>query len=160
MTLETDLQEFDEVLLSDRAFDTDPSKILLEAADPHKLRYRLIEWLAEAPNRKVKAERKKKIAKTLNISTRQVERLLNLYNDGELHETAGTDRSDKGQHRIDYWPEYVRSVFEQSVKDKHQLSAANVLREVHRHAIVDHRYNIEVNISKGYGERSRASQES
>jgi putative transposase len=31
--LEADLQEFDEVLLSDRAFDTDPSRILLESLD-------------------------------------------------------------------------------------------------------------------------------
>ena len=67
--------------MSGRAFDTDPSKILLESSDPQKLRFRLIEWLAEAPNRKVKAERKKKIAETLNVSTRQVERLLDRYND-------------------------------------------------------------------------------
>ena len=102
------------------------------------MRFRLIEWLAEAPNRKVKAERKKKIAETLDVSTRQVERLLDRYNDERLHETAGIDRSDKGQHRIDYWPEYARSIYEQSVKkDKHPLSAANVLREVHLHAMVD-----------------------
>ena len=31
--LEADLQEFDEVLLSDRAFDTDPSQILLTSSD-------------------------------------------------------------------------------------------------------------------------------
>ena len=62
IALEADLQELDEVLLSDRVFDTDPSQILLESSDPQKLRFRLIEWLAEAPNRKVKAERKKKIA--------------------------------------------------------------------------------------------------
>ena len=50
--LEADLQ-FDEVVLSDRAFNTDPSQILIESSDPQKLRFRLIEWLAEAPNRKV-----------------------------------------------------------------------------------------------------------
>lgn len=93
VALEADLQDLDEVLLSARAFDIDPSQILLEAADPQKLRYRLIEWLAEAPNRKVKAERKKKISETLNVSTRQVERLLDRYNDEQLHETAGIDRS-------------------------------------------------------------------
>jgi putative transposase len=137
VAIEADLQALDEVLLSDRAFNTDPSQILIESSDPQKLRFRLIDWLAEAPNRKVKAERKKKIAETLDVSTRQVERLLNRYNDEQLHETAGIDRSDKGQHRIDYWPEYARSVYERSVKDKHPLSAANVLREVHRHAMVD-----------------------
>jgi putative transposase len=141
VALEADLQEFDEVLLSDRAFDTDPSKILIESSDPQKLRFRMIEWLAEAPNRKVKAERKKKIAETLDVSTRQVERLLDRYNDELLHETVGIDRSDKGQHRIgDYWPEYVRSVYEQSVKDKHPLTPANIVREVHRHALIDLRH--------------------
>lgn len=56
--LDADSQALDEVLLSDRAFDTDPTKLLIESSDPHKLRFSLIEWLAEAPNRKVKAERK------------------------------------------------------------------------------------------------------
>ena len=138
---ESECQEFDAVLLSDRVFDTDPSKILLESSDPQKLRFRLIEWLAEAHNRKVKAERKKKIAETLNVSTRQVERLLDRYNDERLHETAGIDRSDKGQHRIgDYWPEYIRSIYEKSIKDKHPLTRANIVREVHRHALIDLRH--------------------
>jgi putative transposase len=141
VALEADLQEFDKVFLSDRAFDTDPSKILIESSDPQKLRFRMIEWLAEAPNRKVKAERKKKIAETLDVSTRQVERLLDRYNDELLHETVGIDRSDKGQHRIgDYWPEYIRSVYEKSVKDKHPLTPANIVREVHRHALIDLRH--------------------
>uniref|UniRef100_UPI00286EA6AC hypothetical protein n=1 Tax=Chamaesiphon sp. VAR_69_metabat_338 TaxID=2964704 RepID=UPI00286EA6AC len=52
------------VSLSDRAFETDPSRILLESSDPQKLRFRLIEWLAASPNRKVKAERKQQIAIT------------------------------------------------------------------------------------------------
>ena len=119
---EFEVQEPDRLFLSDRAFGTDPSKILLEASDPQKLRFRMIEWLAESSNRKVKAERKKKIAETLNVSTRQVERLLDRYNDDRLHETVGIERSDKRQHRIgDYWTEYVRSVYEQSLKEKGSL---------------------------------------
>jgi putative transposase len=138
---EFEAQEPDRLLLSDRAFDTDPSKILIESSDPQKLRFRMIEWLAESPNRKVKAERKKKIAETLDVSTRQVERLLDRYNDELLHETVGIDRADKGQHRIgDYWPEYIRSVYEKSVKDKHPLTPANIVREVHRHALIDLRH--------------------
>ena len=54
--VEANLPECDEMLLSDRVFDTDPSQILIESSDPQKLRFRLIEWLAAAPNRKVKAE--------------------------------------------------------------------------------------------------------
>ena len=139
--LDADLQDFDEVVLSDRAFDTDPSKILVESSDPHKLRFRLIEWLAEAPNRKVKAERKGAIAETLVISTRQVERMLNQYNEDKLHETAGIERSDKGNHRIhDYWQDYIREVYEKSLKDKHPLKPADVVREVQRHAVIDLRH--------------------
>lgn len=139
--LDADLQDLDEVLLSARTFNTDPTKILLESSQPHKLRFRLIRWLAESPNRKVKAERKQAIAQTLEISTRQVERLLNQYNEDRLSETAGIGRADKGQHRIDdYWQDYIRQVYEQSLKDKHPLKPADVVREVQRHAVIDLRH--------------------
>ena len=139
--LDTDSQALDEVMLSDRAFDADPSQILLEAADSQKLRFRLVEWLAESPNRKVKAERKQAIAKTLAISTRQVERMLNQYQEDRLRETAGIKRADKGQHRIDgYWQDYIRTVYEQSLKQKHPLKPADVVREVKRHAVIDLRH--------------------
>ncbi len=139
--LDTDLQDSDEVLLNVCAFDTDPSKILIESSDPHKLRFRLIEWLAEAPNRKIKAERKEAIANTLDISTRQVERMLNQYNADRLRETAGVERADKGNHRIhDYWQNYIREVYEKSLKDKHPLKPADVVREVQRHAVIDLRH--------------------
>lgn len=131
-------QELDRVVLRDRAFEVDPAKILLESTDPQKLRFRLIEWLAAAPNRKVKAQRKQGIAKTLDVSTRQVERLLGQYVADRLHEAAGIERSDKGQHRIrEYWQEYIREVYEKSLKDKHPLTPANIVREVHRHAAID-----------------------
>lgn len=141
VSLDDDSQAFDEVLLSNRAFDTDPSIILIESSDPHKLRFRLIEWLAESPNRRVKTERKQAIAKTLDISIRQVERLLNQYNEDRLRETVGVERSDKGHHRIDeYWVNYIREYYEQSLKDKHPLKPADVVREVQRHAVIDLRH--------------------
>jgi putative transposase len=131
----------DEVVLGEHNFITDPSQVVIEAADPHRLRYRLIEWLAEAPNRKVKSDRKKKIAETLNLSTRQVERLLEKYWDNKLHETTGTQRADKGTHRIhEYWQEYIQEVYLQSVKEKHPLKPVDVAREVKRHAEVDLRH--------------------
>lgn len=136
--LNADSQALNEVVLSDRAFDTDPTKLLIESSDPHKLRFRLIEWLAESPNRAVKAERKRAIAKTLDISTRQVERMLNQYNEDKLCETAAPERADKGKHRIsEYWQDYIREVYEKSLKDKHPLKPADVVREVHRHAVID-----------------------
>jgi putative transposase len=139
--LELDSVAFDEVQLSDRAFDTDPSRILIESSDPQKLRFGLIEWLAGAPNRQVKAERKQAIAETLEISIRQVERLLNQYNEDRLRETAEIERSDKGKHRIDeYWQDYIREVYKQSLKDKHPLKPADVVREVQRHAVIDRRH--------------------
>jgi putative transposase len=139
--LGADPEALDEVVLSDCAFDTDPSKILIESLDPHKLRFRLIEWLAESPSRKVKAERKRAIAKTLAISTRQVERMLNQYQEDRLRETVGVERADKGKHRIDdYWQDYVRAVYEKSLKEKHPLKPADVVREVKRHAVIDLRH--------------------
>ena len=109
--------------------------------DPHRLRFCLIEWLAEAPNRQVKAERKEAIAKTLDISPRQVERLLNQYNRDRLRETAGVERADKGNHQIhEYWQNYVREVYEKSLKEKHPLKPADVVQEVQRHAVIDLRH--------------------
>lgn len=139
--LDADSPDLDGVLLSDRAFDTNPSKILVQSSDPQKLRFQLIEWLAESPNRKVKAERKQAIAETLEISTRQVERMLSQYNESQLCETVGIKRSDKGQHRIhDYWQNYIREVYEKSLKDKHPMKPADVVREVQRHAVIDLRH--------------------
>jgi putative transposase len=63
------------------------------------------------------------------------------YNDDRLHETVGIERSDKGQHRIgDYWQDYVKGVYEQSIKDKHPMAPCDVVREVHRHAVIDLRH--------------------
>jgi putative transposase len=60
------------------------------------------------------------------------------YWDDKLHETAGIQRSDKGTHRInEYWQKYIREVYLQSLKDKHPLKPADVVREVKRHAEVD-----------------------
>jgi putative transposase len=102
------------------------------------LRFRLIEWLAAAPTLKVKTARKRAIAKTLGVSTRQVERLLDKYVDDRLHETAGIKRSDNGKYRTnEYWQKYIQDVYEKSLKDKHPLITANIVREVHRHSAID-----------------------
>ena len=46
-------------------------------------------------------------------------------------------RRDKGKQRIsEYWEEFVKTTYEKSIKDKHPLSLAEVVREVKRHAIV------------------------
>ena len=81
------------------------------------------------------------IAETLNVSTRQIERMLNQYYEDRLRETAGIERSDKGKHRInEYWQNYVCQVYENSVKEKHPLAPADIVREVHRHAVIDLRH--------------------
>ncbi|MBD2110033.1 Mu transposase C-terminal domain-containing protein [Nodosilinea sp. FACHB-13] len=133
-----DSQSLDEVLLSDQAFSTDPSRVLVETSDSHRLRYRLAEWLAESPNRKVKSDRKKKVAETLQISIRQVERLLNHYLEDKLQEDGGVQRVDKGTYRVDkYWQDYISGVYEKSLKEKHPLKPADIVREVQRHALID-----------------------
>jgi putative transposase len=85
-------QDLDTLCLSQSNFEVDPSKILLETADKHKLKFNLIQWLAESPNRTIKSQRKQAIANTLNISTRQVERLLKQYIRDELPETTGVQQ--------------------------------------------------------------------
>ena len=134
-----ELDDVEAVELSDRALDTDPFQVLLESADPQRLRFCLIEWLAQSPNRKVKSERKKKIAETLDVTSRQVERLLNQYWEDKLLETGPSKRSDKGTHQRlgDYWPDYIRDVYEKSIKDKTPMKPADVVKEVQRHAVID-----------------------
>ena len=131
-------EDLDTLYLGESNFEVDPSKILRETADKHKLKFNLIQWLVESPNRTIKSQRKQAIANTLDISTRQVERLLKQYIKDELPETTGVQRSDKGKHRIsEYWEEFVKTTYHKSIKDKHPLSATEIVREVKRHAIVD-----------------------
>ncbi|HLP89826.1 MAG TPA: Mu transposase C-terminal domain-containing protein [Nostocaceae cyanobacterium] len=128
----------DAILLDKSNFVVDPSQIILATSDKHKLKFNLIQWLAESPNVTIKSQRKQAIADTLSISTRQVERLLKQYNNSQLSESAGIQRADKGKHRVsEYWQEFITKIYQQSLKDKHPISPASVVREVKRHAIVD-----------------------
>ncbi|MCC5652449.1 Mu transposase C-terminal domain-containing protein [Nostoc sp. XA013] len=100
--------------------------------------FNLIQWLAESPNRTIKSQRKQAVANTLGVSTRQVERLLKQYHDDKLSESAGVQRSDKGKHRVsENWQEFIRAIYEESIKNKHPISPASIVREVKRHALVD-----------------------
>ncbi|QLE48309.1 DDE-type integrase/transposase/recombinase [Nostoc sp. C057] len=128
----------DAIFLDKNNFVVDPSQIILETSDRHKLAFNLIQWLAESPNRMIKSQRKQAVADTLSVSIRQVERLLKQYDDDRLSESAGVQRSDKGQYRVSkYWQEFIKTIYEKSIKDKHPISPASIVREVKRHAIVD-----------------------
>ena len=128
----------DAILLDKSNFVVDPSQIILETSDRQKLTFNLIQWLAESPNRTIKSQRKQAIADTLGVSTRQVERLLKQYDEDRLTETAGIVRADKGRYRVSkYWQDFIKTIYEKSLKDKHPISPASVVREVKRHAIVD-----------------------
>ncbi|MEH2071965.1 MAG: Mu transposase C-terminal domain-containing protein [Nostoc sp.] len=128
----------DAIFLDKSNFVVDPSQIILEVSDRHKLTFNLIHWLAESPNRTIKSQRKQAVADTLEVSTRQVERLLKQYHDDRLLESAGVQRSDKGKHRVsEYWQEFIKTIYEESIKNKHPISPASIVREVERHASVD-----------------------
>jgi len=126
------------ISLGENNFTVDPSQIILETSDRHKLTFNLIQWLAESPNRTIKSQRKQAVANTLSVSTRQVERLLKQYYEDTLSETGGIQRSDRGKYRVsEYWQEFIKATYEKSIKDKHPISPASLVREVKRHAIVD-----------------------
>ncbi|MDZ7952447.1 transposase [Nostoc sp. DedQUE09] len=128
----------DAIFLDKSNFVVDPSQIILETSDRHKLTFNLIQWLAESPNRTIKSQRKHAIANTLSVSTRQVERLLKQYHDDKLSESAGVQRSDKGKHRVsEEWQEFIKAIYEESIDKKHPISPASIVREVKRHAEVD-----------------------
>jgi len=128
----------DAILLNKSNFVVDPSQIILATSDRHKLIFNLIQWLAESPNRAIKSQRKQAVATTLDVSTRQVERLLKQYDEDKLREIAGIERADKGKYRVsEYWQDFIKNIYEKSLKDKHPISPASIVREVKRHAIVD-----------------------
>ncbi len=128
----------DAIFLDKSNFIVDPSQIILETSDRHKLTFNLIQWLAESPNRTIKSQRKQAVANTLDVSIRQVERLLKQYYDDKLSESAGVQRSDKGKHRVgEDWQKFIKTIYEESIKNKHPMSPASVVREVKRHASVD-----------------------
>ncbi|MFM6137568.1 MAG: Mu transposase C-terminal domain-containing protein [Sphaerospermopsis kisseleviana] len=131
-------KDADAILLDKSNFVVDPSQIILATSDRQKLKFNLIQWLAESPNLTIKSQRKKAVADTLGVSTRQVERLLKQYNADELSETAGVQRSDKGKYRVsEYWQDFIKKIYEKSLKEKHPIPPASIVREVKRHAIVD-----------------------
>ncbi len=89
-------QATEALVLSESNFNADPSQIVLEASDRDQLKFNLIQWLAESPNRGIKSQRKQAVADTLGVSVRQVERLLKQYDADELIETVGVERSEPG----------------------------------------------------------------
>ncbi len=127
----------DTFCLPDDRYQTDPRQIVLDASDPAKLRFRLVQWLAAAPDRETYRQRKQEVASTLKVSVRQVERLLRRFQVGELDEENSAVRADKGSHRVDpSWVEYIQKAYEQGNKTG-RMSPSDVAREVKRHAIVD-----------------------
>lgn len=124
--------------LNASSFATDCKQVLLESADTTKTRFALIQWIAEAPDRVTFLLRKQEVTSTLNLSTRQVERLLKRYYKNDLEETTGTERSDKGENKIlPYWVDYIKWFYDDRKKKKLSISRADVVREVKRHAEFD-----------------------
>jgi putative transposase len=124
--------------LNANSFATDCKQVLLESADTTKTRFALIQWIAESPDRTTFLLRKQEVTSTLNLSTRQVERLLKKYYKNDLEETTGTKRSDKGEHKIlHYWVDFINWFYEDRIKKKLSVAVADVVREVKRHAEID-----------------------
>jgi putative transposase len=124
--------------LNANSFATDCKQVLLKSADTTKTRFALIQWIAEAPDRTTFLLRKQEVTSTLNLSTRQVERLLKKYYKNDLEETTGTERSDKGEHKIlPYWVDFMKWFYEDRKKKKLSVAVIDVVREVKRHAEID-----------------------
>lgn len=74
----------DALCLPPDRYETDAKPILRESSDRDFSRFRLIEWLVESPNREITRQRKQAVAALLEVSTRQVERLVKKFHVGEL----------------------------------------------------------------------------
>lgn len=103
-----------------------------------KFRYALIEWVAKSHDNTVKHKRKQVVAKVLDSSTRQVERLLQHYKAGNLNENLGKIYSSRKRIQIDpYWLQYMEYCWDKSLRNKTPLRGIDIYRAVKYHAEFD-----------------------
>lgn len=90
-------------------------------------RVRAMQWLASAPDRSTYRARQREIAQQLNVSVRQVQRLMRAW---EISGIRGLDRkarSDAGKRRVDdEWSKYIVQTYRAGNRGGRSMSRAQV----------------------------------
>jgi len=99
-------------------------------------RVRAMQWLASAPDRSTYLERQRSIAKQLNVSIRQVQRLIRAWETSGLSGLERKERSDCGKRRLDEeWTKYIVQTYRAGNRGGRRMSRAQVAVRVAARAL-------------------------
>lgn len=90
-------------------------------------RVRAMQWLASAPDRSTYRARQREIAQQLNLSVRQVQRLIRAWETSGMSGLERKGRSDAGQQRVDEeWSKYIVQTYRSGNRGGRRMSRAQV----------------------------------
>ena len=99
-------------------------------------RVRAMQWLASAPDQSTYLERQRAIAKQLNVSIRQVQRLIRAWETSGLSGLERKERSDCGKRRLDEeWTKYIVQTYRAGNRGGRRMSRAQAAVRVAARAL-------------------------
>jgi putative transposase len=109
----------------------DASAIVTELSHEAKLKLEIIESLLEPCDRASYGQRLKDAAKKLGKSVRTVQRLVQKWEEEGLLALTGTERADKGKHRIpQQWQDFIIKTYREGNKGSKRMSRKQVALRV------------------------------
>jgi putative transposase len=102
-------------------------EIVTELSDEMKLKLEIVESLMEKCDRATYSKKLKKAAKKLGKSKRTVQRLVKKWQEEGIAGLKGTERNDKGQHRIsEAWQDFIINTYREGNKGSRKMSRQQV----------------------------------
>ena len=107
-----------------------------ESSEEVRERVQAMQWIISAPDRSTYVERQRQIAKQLNLTIRQVQRLIKLWETSGISGLERKVRSDRGERRIDEeWTKYILQTYRAGNRGGRRMSRAQVAVRVAARAI-------------------------
>lgn len=138
---ETELPECpdDAVLLDESSYSTDVHRfiehLVQQGVATTEFRPRLVQWVADSLNQKIKKARKKAVLTYLNVSKRTFYRWLRSYFRGGEEAIPPETPRVKGEHLLtQLWKSFIRETWEKGSTNGKIMSAAEVHRKVEQEA--------------------------
>ncbi|MBD2741885.1 Mu transposase C-terminal domain-containing protein [Coleofasciculus sp. FACHB-1120] len=114
---------------------TEEIAIVTELSDEAKFRMEVIQSLIAPCDRKTYGQKLKEAADKLGKTVRTVQRLVNKYQKEGLSAITDTERSDKGNYRIDPdWQDFIIKTFKEGNKGSKKMTPAQVAIRVQARA--------------------------
>ena len=119
-------------MLSEMAIDNFATPaIVTELSEEARLKMEIIESLLESCDRQTYGQRLKDAAKKLGKSVRTVQRLVQKWEVEGLLALTGTERTDKGKHRISQqWQDFIIKTYREGNKGSKRMSRKQVALRV------------------------------